>query len=207
MYRKSIVLLLLIAALAAGCSPAKTAELPKSQAAAKDAPTVKDSMGVPGPLVLSGQEFRLAFVSSPKEGWVLQEYLPAGQKVDSFKDMLTVEAYRSALPLQEAVGQKIAWLNKRKQSDPVVNYRVIQSQSNPNDYILDFIISEGETVEWNACRYQYLNNDPKSGALVLYALGRRGYGKDIEPFMLALKEKRPIDIAALAKADFPKAKL
>lgn len=167
------------------------------------AQSVTDMLGVPGPVSFQGTEFALAWTSNPSPSYFKQEYVPAGEQVEHFNQMFMIEAETSASP-EAAAAAQVDMLNKRKGSDPVVNYDLIRNDVT-DEIILDFVLSDSSTgttiVEWNAYRYAPLN---KSGGVALYAISRRGYGDQARDFLIDLKEKRLPAINALASFNTPK---
>ena len=167
------------------------------------AQSVTDRLGVPGPVSFQGTEFALAWTSNPSPSYFKQEYVPVGEQVEHFNQMFMIEAETSASP-ETAAAAQVDMLNKRKGSDPVVNYDLIRNDAT-DEIILDFVLSDSSTgttiVEWNAYRYAPLN---KSGGVALYAISRRGYGDQARDFLIGLKEKRSPAINALASFKTPK---
>lgn len=167
------------------------------------AQSVTDMLGVPGPVSFQDTEFALAWTSRPFPHYFKQEYVPAGEQPERFNQMFMIEADISATP-EAAAAAQVDMLNKRKGSDPVVNYDLIRNDAT-GEIILDFVLSDSSTgttiVEWNAYRYTPLN---KTGGVALYAISRRGYGDQARDFLIGLKEKRSPAINALASFDTPK---
>jgi hypothetical protein len=162
--------------------------------------SAKDRLGVPGPISFQGTKFALVWSASPAAGYIKQEYLPTGQKLERYDQMFMIESQSAATPDGAAAAQ-IAMLKTRKQSDPTVNYDIIRNNAT-GDIILDFILSDPRAgiVEWNAYRYVRLG---KSGGVALYAISRRAYGDKARDFLAALKQNRPPAIQALAVFDAP----
>lgn len=57
-----------------------------------------DLLGVPGPIALQSDDYALAWTSQPSVGYVKQEYVPDGQDVELYQDMILVEAVSGELP-------------------------------------------------------------------------------------------------------------
>jgi hypothetical protein len=161
-----------------------------------------DLLGVPGPISFQGTQFDLAWTSHPADGYFKQEYLPAGERLERFNQMFIIEALESSTPDAAAAAQ-VDMLEKRKGSDPVVNYAVLRNDA-AGEIILDFILSDSSTgtdiVEWNAYRYAPLDGHR---GVALYAISRRGYGEGTLDFLQELKQSRPPAIDALAAFDAP----
>jgi hypothetical protein len=163
-----------------------------------------DMLGVPGPLTFENESYALAWSSKASEGYVKQEYVPQGQAVESFEDMILVEAVSGALSPMDAAGAQIRMLEGRKGSDPVVNHDVIQNEAT-GEVLLDFVLSDLSAdpvvVEWSAYRYQPLKD---GDGVALMGISRRGYGQDgATEFMSGLGPMRSAAIAALASFPFP----
>jgi hypothetical protein len=167
------------------------------------AQSVKEMLGVPGPVRFQDTEFALASTSRPFPNYIKQEYVPAGEEPEHFSQMFMIEADTKASP-QAAVAAQVDMLKKRKGADPVVNYDLIRNDAT-GEIILDFLMSDasgGEViVEWNAYRYAPLG---AKGGVALYAISRRGYGDGAKPFLQGLKQNRHPAINALAAFDAPK---
>ena len=184
------------------------AALALSLAAAPALAQAIDHLGVPGPLAHDGRSFALAWSSQPSPGYTKQEYVPAGQTVERYEEMLLVETVTGKIGVMDAVGAQVATLNKRKATDPLVNMDVIQNKAS-GEALLDFIVSardaKGEViVEWNAYRYApYKDAKGKSGVQLL-GVSRRAYGNDAaRAFLGGLKQARPGHIKALTGAKLP----
>ena len=163
-----------------------------------------DLLGLPGPISFQGEDYTLAWTSRPSDNYVKQEYVPAGQQVETYRDMILVEAVTGALTPIDAAASQIQSLEVRKGVDPVLNYELIRNDA-AGEVLLDFLISDLEAdpviVEWNAYRYQALG-DGEGVALV--GISRRGYGEDgAKSFMTSLGAMRNDTIDALANLSFP----
>jgi hypothetical protein len=163
-----------------------------------------DMLGVPGPLSFQNEDYVLAWSSEASETYVKQEYVPSGQAVESFEDMILVEAVSGSMSPMDAAAAQIKMLEGRKGSDPVVNYDVMQNEGT-GEVLLDFVLSDLSAdpvvVEWSAYRYQELKDGE---GVALMGISRRGYGQDgATEFMGGLGAMRSAAIAALAAFPFP----
>ncbi|WP_244480805.1 hypothetical protein [Mesorhizobium sp. Root157] len=172
---------------------------------------VKDFLSVPGPLEFDGKSYGLAWSGQPTANYVKQEYVPAGQKVETYAQMLLVEVVTGEIKVMDAVRSQVDALNKRKASDPLVNISLVENKAT-GEALLDFIAStkgaDGEyIVEWNAYRYAPYRGGAKTAGVLLYAVSHRAYGnQNAKTFLGGLKQFRQRQINALAKADLPAAK-
>jgi hypothetical protein len=171
---------------------------------------VKDYFAVPGPLEFNRVNYLLSWSSHPNATYYKQEYLPAGEKADKYSRMLLLEVVTGDFSLQQLVKAKTAELEQRKQTDPVANYSLIQNP-NTGEYLLDFVLSQGEgansMVEWNVYRYIKLKDKAGKKGVQLIAYSRRAYGDAGKAFLQQLKAARPLDIKVMAAYNVPELKL
>lgn len=143
------------------------------------------------PINYCGTDYHLAWSVRPIENYYVQEYLPEGETLERYNQMFTVAVVFCDLTPLDAVKAKIAELDQRKQSDPIVNYMVAE---NNGEYILEFIVSDsrdGEmnTVEVDVHHYKQMTiNGRKASVLGFYS--SRAYGDDIKPFIQSIPDKR-----------------
>ncbi len=163
-----------------------------------------DMLGVPGPISFEGQDYVLAWTSQASDSYFKQEYVPQGQDVDAYADMVLIEAATGAVTPMQAASAQVQSLESRRGTDPVLNYDIIQNEAT-GEVLLDFLISDLSAdpvmVEWNAYRYM-----PLAGAdgVALVAISRRGYGEDgARDFMGGLGAMRGETIGALAGLEIP----
>jgi len=179
-------------------------------AAAAAGQQAKDYLTVPGPLQLAGAAYHLAWSSHPRPDFYKHEYVPQGQNVERYQSMLMLDLLddRSATP-EQLLGIKVAELEQRKATDPVVHYTPLLSESK-DQALLDFVLSatdaEGNTiVEWNAYRYV---PSPAGNGVLMIGLSRRAYGDtEIRALFAQLKAARARDVEALAAMPVPALKL
>jgi hypothetical protein len=163
-----------------------------------------DLLGVPGPISFQGEDYALAWTSQPSENYVKQEYVPAGQQVETYQSIILVEAVIGALTPMDAAASQIQSLEARKGVDPVLNYDLMRNDAT-GEVLLDFLVSDLEAdpviVEWNAYRYQALG---VGEGVALVGISHRGYGEDgATSFMTGLGAMRSEAIDALADLSFP----
>jgi hypothetical protein len=166
-----------------------------------------DRLSLPGPIAFNGETYRLSWTSHPKLHYYTQEYLPAGQTSERFQRMMLVEVIVRGVDVNDAVAAKIGMLNKRKTTDPTVNFAIVKN-SKTGEVILDFILSAenpkgNDIVEWNAYRYAALKDKDGASGVLLFGVSRRAYGDDATDFLRKLKSERPAEINALAAYPLP----
>lgn len=163
-----------------------------------------DMLGIPGPISFQGQDYALAWTSQPSEAYFKQEYVPEGQAVEAYTDMILVEAVAGAITPAQAAAAQVETLAARKEIDPVVNHEIIHNEAT-GEVLLDFVVSDLSldpiVVEWNAYRYLPL---AEGEGVALVAVSRRGYGEDgARDFLGGLGTVRAEAINALATFDIP----
>jgi len=166
-----------------------------------------DRLSLPGGVDFNGETYRLSWSSHPTPDYYKQEYLPAGQTSERFQRMMLIEAIVRGLGVNDAVTAQIGKLNKRKATDPTVNFAVLKNAKN-DEVILDFILSakdprDEDIVEWSAYRYATLKGKGNESGVLLFGITRRAYGNETADFLRSLKSARPADINALAAHPLP----
>ena len=169
--------------------------------------SVVERLSVPQAFEFNGESYRLAWGSHPRPHYYKQEYLPSGQTSERFQRMILIEATIRDVNVKDVVAAQVNMLNKRKSTDPTVNFAILTNSKN-GEIILDFILSaqdsKGEDiVEWNAYRYAALKGKGGASGVVLFGISRRGYGDDATDFLRRLKAARPGEINALAAYPLP----
>ena len=162
----------------------------------------EEAIGVPGPIVFEGTSFALAWTSHPLENYYKQEYVPAGQAVESYAEMFMVDVLTEGPTPHETVAAFAAQLDERKATDPLVNYNILENPET-GEVLFDFLLSDTSSgtmiVEWNAYRYS-----PLGDGTSLFAISRRGYDEDgATAFLTQLPEWRQASINALAELELP----
>lgn len=102
-----------------------------------------DRLGVKGPLEFNKINFKLAWSDKPNDNYYIQEYLPDGENLESFNQMLTIHLFDTDIKTKDAVGQKVRELTERKKTDDVCNYQVTESPDG-KEFIVDFLLGESK---------------------------------------------------------------
>lgn len=169
---------------------------------------VTDYLGVPGPLTFDGTDYLLSWSSQPNAQYTKQEYVPAGQTVESYDSMIMVEFLASEMTPLQMVSAQVNMLNERKASDPLVNMDLMQNEQT-GEVLLDFIVSakdeNGEyIVEWNGYRYASAQNAEGEAGGMLFAISHRAYGNEAsQTFMSTLRDFKGTQIQELSKVSLP----
>jgi hypothetical protein len=154
----------------------------------------KNRIGVSGPLKFNKTSYTLAWSDQPSDIYYVQEYLPEGETLEKFNQMMTIHLFNTDIKIKDAVEQKIGELKKRQQNDAVCNYMVSENTSS-KETIVDFIVSESKDdkltiLEFNIYRYKQIEISKKEKAILVYSYSKRAYGDDITPFFDTLGEER-----------------
>lgn len=169
---------------------------------------IENFLNVPELINFSGTDFNLSWSSHPSDNYYKEEFIPKDNDVEKYKQMIIAELALGNITAKDAVSQKIRELEARKPTDKIVKYQVLENKST-NEILLDFMVSEGrgETdtiVEWNAYRYSNYSDKTGKKGVYLFALSKRGYGKDSLSFvsdLIANRQKYVADFVALTRPE------
>jgi hypothetical protein len=191
--KQPLLLLLLMSFLVAGFT--------------NDTPKAKDYLNVPGPVSFNNTDFHLAWSSNPNATYYKQEYIPSGETVEKYNQMLLLEVVIGKLTVEDAVRAQVNLIQQRKKTDKAVQYQVIENPAT-GEVILDFIMSAGDKkevsmVEWNAYRYKPYKDESGRGGIMLFAISKRGYKESLASFFASLKEERIKLINLLGAHELP----
>lgn len=172
---------------------------------------LKDRLNVKGPLLFGNTSFKLSWAAKPKETYYVQEYLPDGEKLNSFNQMLTINLFVLDIEVKNAVEQKINELNNRKKTDAVCNYEVNESPDG-KEFIVDFLMSESKddkmtTVEFNVYRYKQIELEGGKKAILVYAYSKRSYNNEITDFLKVLSKERTTYLNHMISSEIPAIKV
>ena len=166
-----------------------------------------ERLGIPGPLRFDKVPFTLAWTSRPSDNYFIQEYLPAGEHVEDFHQMLTVHLTVVDIALADAVSLKIAELKKRRADDPTCNYAVEQN-ADSTEYMIDFVVTQSkddmiEIAEFNVYRYREVIVSGGKRAVLVVAYSKRAYGDEADKFYERLNKIRSKYLNAMIDFGMP----
>lgn len=170
-----------------------------------------DRIGVSGPLIFNKTTFNLSWTDKPNGTYYIQEYLPTGEKSESFNQMLTLHLFDTEIKIKDAVKQKTKELDTRKKSDPTCNYQVTESPDG-KEYMVDFLLGESKNdkmtiIEFNIYHYKQVDLDNKKKGILVYGYTKRAYGNDITPFLKNLRNDRANLLNVIIGSEMPIVKL
>lgn len=138
------------------------------------------------PIEFMGQKYFFVWSSRPYEFYMLQEYLPAGQEFETYKDMFTVSVmFYGDAPFSAAksLEMKVSELEERKKTDPMCSYVVSEVDGVK---VLDFTVSDADDknvkpncLEIDVHYYKDVEFNGVKASLLLY-YSHRSYGKNIK---------------------------
>lgn len=168
---------------------------------------IVDRIGVKGPLTFDKINFKLAWTDKPNEKYYIQEYLPDGETIETFNQMLTIHLFDTENKLKDAVKQKTKELTQRKKTDPVCNYLVTESPDG-KEFMLDFLLGESKNdkmtiVEFNIYRYKQIDLGQNKKGILVYAYSKRAYGDKITPFLESLGDNRINYLNQMIETEIP----
>ena len=171
----------------------------------------KDLIGVAGPLEYNATSFELVKSEHPSTNYYAQYYVPKGEKLDSFQQLLTVFVYDSAYSPEAAADDQIRQLVTRKATDPMCNYqKTVQKQK--GEFMVDFISSDtkGEALlamRFTIYRYKKITLGKKRTGLVVYGYSSQRYLDSITPYLKGLREERVERLNELGNTTIPEIKI
>lgn len=170
-----------------------------------------DYIGVKGPLQFNDTNFYLAWSNTQSDYFFFQEYIPKNETLEKYNQMMLIQVTVKDYPLENFLAQFLKRLDKRKESDKVCNYNIISSPDK-SEYIIDFLISEGDSetihaAEFNVYKYSTITLSPDKSAIILYGYSSRAYGDNITPFLQALKNERTARINEMISVKLPPVKI
>lgn len=162
-----------------------------------------DSVTSYNAILFEKETYTIAWSHADKN-YYKQEYLRAKDTFEKFNKMITVDVLVSDLTPKDLVAKKIKEIDDRKVKDPVANYQVIENEQT-GEYLLDFLMNEGDLYEWNAYRYKTINTN-KGKAVLLFAYSFRsfeGAELNLDNFFPYLKKNRTKLIERVASYTLP----
>ena len=170
-----------------------------------------ERIGASGPYKFNETKFELKWSAKPNENYYVQEYLPKGESLESFNQMLICNLFVTDLSIEKAVQQKISELKKRQKTDATCKFLVTESPDG-KEFIVDFLMGESKdglmtVVEFNVYRYKKIKIDKNKEGLLVFAYSKRSYGEDITSFYKSLKTDRKKHLNEMISFNLPKIKL
>jgi len=161
-----------------------------------------------------GEVYSLAWASDPSPHYSKTEYLPEGEELPYYYDMLLVERV-DGVSVTEAVRAQVEFLQGLHESEEGADgAKILNLMENPNsgEVLLVFVLSapdeEREVIwEWNAYRYSPVQTANGEESVRLFGYSRRHYGNDesVYDFLEAIDVDNPNSEAvnAVATAQLP----
>jgi len=166
--------------------------------------------GTPESLKFGSLTYTLSWSSHPTDVYYKHEYIPKGNSVERYKDMVMIDFTITDLTVQQAVAAQIAVINERKITDALCNYQVLKNSEKPDDYILDFTMSENITnstmlnaVEWDAYHYKAYTDTAGHRGILLFGISHRTYFGETWDFLKSLRKYRDKNIKLLTEYAVP----
>ena len=169
---------------------------------------VPDYLNVPGPIVFDNNSFNLSWSAHPSANFYKQEYIVKGDIEGKYKTMVLIDVITGQQSVKSIVAAKVEELKTMKETNPVVNYEVINNPST-GEYLLDFLLTANASdgtiniVERNVYRYKTFATKTGQKGVVLFGISTRGYGAGVDKFFAALKINRKDLINKVAQFKMP----
>jgi hypothetical protein len=147
-----------------------------------------DRIGLVEPLVFNETVFNLAWTAHPDETYYAQEYLPEGENVETFDQMLAVHVFLRDIKPKEAVFEKAIQISTKLGKNSLVYF---SGSADEKTYVLDFVVEEKKfgkrvLVEYDLYRYQEIDLGNEKTALMVIMYCKRSYGSDTKRFLKTL---------------------
>ncbi len=167
-----------------------------------------DRIGQKGPIKFSGESYGFVWSDKPHENYYVQEYLPKGETLERFNQMLTINVFTFEVPVDAAVDQKLKELSARKKTDKLCSYGVAKSPDG-KEQIIDCVLSleqDGKptVAEFLVYRYSQIELSKGKKALLIYSYSKRAYDDGIAAFIKSLADNRTKVINEMISAELPK---
>lgn len=169
---------------------------------------VAEYLKVPGPIVFENTAFNLNWSSHPSANFYKQEYIAKGDDANQYKTMVLIDVVTGEVNIKNIVTAKVSELKKMKQSNPVINYEIINNAVT-GEYILDFLLTANapdgsiSIAERNVYRYRLFTDKAGHKGVVLFGISTRAYGAAVKSFFTALKTTRKDLVSKVAKFKTP----
>ncbi|MEO6720243.1 MAG: hypothetical protein ABIN67_07740 [Ferruginibacter sp.] len=167
-----------------------------------------DWLNVTGPITFENKSYSLSWSSHPSANFYKQEYLVKGDQADKFKTMILLDVVTGETDIKNVVAAKVAELKKMKETNPVINYEVIDNSAT-GEYMIDFLLTANapdgniSIVERNVYRYKTFADKNGHKGIMLFGISARGYDADVTKFLTALKANRKDTMNKLAQYKLP----
>jgi hypothetical protein len=177
-------------------------------ATAQNKKNVVDLLKIPGPIQFDNKTYQLNWSSHPAANFYKQEYLVKGDVAHKYKTMLLIDVVTGDQEIRNVISTKIAGLKKMKETNPVINYDMIENKAT-GEYILDFLLTANNAdggiaiAERNVYRYKSFTGKSGQKGVMLVGISTRSYDKAITAFLTGLKTTRKDLITKLAQFKMP----
>ncbi len=170
-----------------------------------------DYYNIPPELSFNKINYKLCWSSHPNDTYYKQEYIPQGEVVEHFNDMILIDFLNTDIPVKDAVQAQVANLIERKKTDMVCNYQ-LGINDKTNEYILDFVMSDVSNdhvhiVEWNGYRYKPYTDKSGHKGVLLFGVSHRAYDDKGTDFLRSLGSYRHEILQKLSMHSIPEIQL
>jgi len=163
----------------------------------------------PASLSFNNTPYALAWSAHPNASYYKQEYLPKGETLNKFTNMLLLEVLVSPTTIKEAIAAKIAELKQMKAANPYVSYDSSYNAAK-DEYILHFVLTantpDGKGIsiaERNVYRYKKYSGKNGETGVILFGASKRSYGAEAAKFVAAAGAKKEELIKAVKEFGIP----
>jgi len=156
-----------------------------------------------------GDVYSLAWRSDPTPNYSKTEYLPEGEELPHYTNMLLVESLSNGMDVTQVVRSQVEFIKERQGNDSLAQIGGLIENPSTGEVLLDFLLS-GQTengdliIEWNAYRYTPYQGADGKKAVLLFGYSKRVYGSDnAQAFFQELDQNRAAMIQEVVSSDTP----
>lgn len=167
-----------------------------------------ERLSYPDPINFNGNEYFLALSKQNSPTWVQQQYVMRDDDVNDYKELINISYFDKEIFLEDAVNQKINFVENRKEKLQD-KYSFVEVTESPDgleivvDYITTTDLGEDEEpyAEYNIDRFKSFDNNGKKSFLI-YTYSKRLYG-DLKYSTRSLSKERGKLLEAIIKTQIP----
>jgi len=153
--------------------------------------------------------YSLVWAADPTPNYSKSEYLPAGESLPYYNNMLLVERM-SGVSVTDTVRAQVRFIQERRETDAGAKIFDLIENPNTGEVLLVFALTapdkDREIIwEWNTYRYSPVQTSNGERGVRLFGYSVRTYGNDerVYDFLEEIDNKRSEFINAVANAKIP----
>ena len=168
---------------------------------------VVERLGIPGPLTFNDSEYFLVWSKQNSATWAQQKYQLRDDDINNYKELINISYFDKEIDLDNAVKQKVAYVEKRKeQTQDKYSFANVTESPDGKEIIVDYLVTvvpkEGESfAEYNIDRFKNIEDKNKK-TFVIFSYSKRIAG-DLKYATKSLSKDRNRLMEAIIKTNIP----